>query len=179
MLEIASFRRTPRYLKDLLFCPSLKFSKRSLLQRHFDSNVLCRCCACAFVAGRRPDGPRPMAANPAPTALRAAVTGLASIVRNTRLRRPFGHVFLLQHAEAFCNSESHFPGGFEIPRREKLHEERQNGRLPTAVVCISRRPRVKMAQVLAWWLDFSPHCSSDIRTAFVLSRAAPLQRFLE
>ena len=100
-------------------------------------------------------------------------------VRNTRLRRPFGHVFLLQHAEAFCNSESHFPGGFEIPRREKLHEERQNGRLPTAVLCISRRPLVKMAQVLAWWLDFSPHCSSDRRTAFVLSRAAPLQRFLE
>ena len=99
--------------------------------------------------------------------------------RNTRLRRPFGHVFLLQHAEAFCNSESHFPGGFEIPRREKLHEERQNGRLPTAVLCISRRPLVKMAQVLAWWLDFSPHCSSDRRTAFVLSRAAPLQRFLE
>ena len=41
-------------------------------------------------------------------------------VRNTRLRRPFGHVFLLQHAEAFCNSESHFPGGSAIPRRAKV-----------------------------------------------------------
>ena len=90
MLEIASFRRTPRYLKDLLFCPSLKFSKRSLLQRHFDSNVLCRCCACAFVAGRRPDGPRPMAASPAPTALRAAVTRLASIVGTLGYAVPSG-----------------------------------------------------------------------------------------
>jgi len=56
MLEISSFGRMPRQLKDHFLLSAPQIFQEVLLQRYVDSNALCRCCACAFAQAGGPMG---------------------------------------------------------------------------------------------------------------------------
>ena len=78
MLEISSFGRMPRQLKDhfLLSAPQIFQEEPFAAAFRFKCPLPLLCLR--LCAGRRPGGPRPLIASPAPTVLRTAVTGLAS-----------------------------------------------------------------------------------------------------
>lgn len=90
MLGIASFGLILRQLKDHLLLSTPQILQEVLLQRYVDSNAPLPLLCLRLCAGRRPDGPQTMAASPAPTALRAAVTRLASIVGTLGYAVPSG-----------------------------------------------------------------------------------------